>query len=269
MDPQTAFPFMQLPTEIRLMVYECLPVQIKTHDFSTNGSSCTASRSFTVVSRYLDLSILLTCRRIHVEATAIMQRKLNDILQTPPRWIMDLTYNANIHKCGGPLWHMSRFLARRAVKAGKHLGSVPYLGTGMGASGARYSPETDPHYAKLAQLTQLWFRSLDYQRNSAAININVLPEIEIAFTASADCSPNITLRALTQLSRTLFAEHGGFRFTLRKASHLYPACTEDICAQEGKATRIGFDSEDSVRAVQGSAIEPEEFYQQWCDGSYH
>jgi hypothetical protein len=269
MDPQSTFPFMQLPTEIRLMIYECIPVQIRRHDFNTISSGSTTSRSFTVVSKYIDPSILLTCRRVHDEATAIIQKRLHDILQTPPRWIMDLTCNANIHKCGGPLWHMSRYLAQRAVKAGKHLGLIPYLGTGMGASGARYSPGNDPQYATLARLTELWFRSLDYQQSSVTPNMHVRPKIEIALTASGDCSPNVALRALSQLSRTLFAEHGGFQFTLRKASHLYPVTTEDMRAQEAKAMVIGFDRRDSVIAVQGPAIEPEEFSRQWCDGSYY
>jgi hypothetical protein len=270
MDPQQTFPFMKLPTEIRLMVYECIPVQIKRDDFATIGGITATSRSFAVVSKYIDLSILLTCRDIYYESNAVMQKKLNDIMATPPRWIIDLSHNNNIHKCGGPLWHMSRYLAKRAVKSGKSLGLVPYIGTGMGASGARYNPENDSHHARLTTLTESWFRSLDHQRLASASSKNdTCPTIEIALTAPENCSHSVALRAICALARVLFAENGGFQFALRKASHLYPLCTEDMLAQEKTVMMTGRDRAGLVRAVQGPVIEADEYDRQWSEGGYY
>jgi hypothetical protein len=269
MDSQDTFPFMQLPTEVRLMIYECIPVQVKQHDFTTVSGSQTNPRSFNAISKSIDLSILLVSKKVHAEASAIIQRKLDDILQTPPRWIINLSININIHKCGGPLWHMSRYLAKEAVKAKKSLGSVPYLGTGMGASGARYAPEKDPQHAKLAQLTEMWFRSLDHQRTAMKGKFNAVPSIEIALVAPEHCPSSVTSRALGQLARILFAEHGGFRFVLRKASHMFPDRPDDVLADETKALVVGHDRGDSVRAVRGSGIEVEEFEQQWNHGGYY
>jgi hypothetical protein len=267
---QQTFPFMKLPTEIRLMVYECIPVQVKRDDFATIGGTAANSRNFAVVSKYIDLSILLTCRNIYYEASAVMQKKLNDILATPPRWIIDLSYNSNIHKCGGPLWHMSRHLAKQAVKSGKSLGLVPYIGTGMGASGARYNPESDPHHAKLSQLTESWFRSLDHQRRASVLaKDDACPTIEIALTAPENCLHSVALRAICALARVLFAENGGFQFALRKASHLYPLCTEDMLAQEKTVMMTGRDRPGLVRAVQGHDIETEEYERQWSEGGYY
>lgn len=264
MDPQETFPFMQLPTEIRLMIYECIPTQVKQHDFTTVSGSATP-RSFTAISKSIHLSILAVSKKVHSEASAIIQRKLDDILRTPPRWIINLSININIHKCGGPLWHMSRYLAKDAVKAKKSLGTVPYLGTGMGASGARYAPEEDPQHAKLAQLTEKWFRSLDHQR----WKVDAVPSIEIGLVAPEHCPSSVTSRAIGQLARILFAEHGGFRFVLRKVDHAFPERPDDALANETKALVVGHDRGDSVRAVQGVAIEVEEFEQQWSNGGYY
>jgi hypothetical protein len=267
---QQTFPFMKLPTEIRLMVYECIPVQVKRDDFATIGGTAANSRNFAVVSKCIDLSILLTCRNIYYEASAVMQKKLSDIMATPPRWIIDLSYNSNIHKCGGPLWHMSRHLAKQAVKSGKSLGLVPYIGTGMGASGARYNPESDPHHAKLSQSTESWFRSLDHQRRASVLaKDDACPTIEIALTAPENCLHSVALRAICALARVLFAENGGFQFALRKASHLYPLCTEDMLAQEKTVMMTGRDRPGLVRAVQGHDIETEEYERQWSEGGYY
>lgn len=268
MDSQRPFPFQKLPIEIRLMVYECLPVQIKRHDFNTSSNTIGSSskgRSFTTVSKYVDLSMLLTCRQVHAEASAIMRKKLLDILETPPRWVIDLSQGVSIHKSGGPLWHISRYLARRAVKARTALGGVPYLGTGMGAGGARYNPENDPDYATLARMTELWFRSLDHQRTTA----DLVPSIEIAIRAPKECISGATIGTLRLLAKALFEEHGGFRFVLRRVVEDYPVCLENMSARETKAIEFGHNRGDAIRAVFGLAIEAAEFEEQWSTGGYY
>jgi hypothetical protein len=272
METQSAFPFNALPAEIRLMIYECIPVQVQRHDFQAVSISSANPRSFAVISKSVDLSILRTCKKIHDEASGIMRKKIEDICQTPPRWIIDVSYAAYIHKCGGPLWHMSRYLAKRAVKAGRNLHSVPYLGTGMGASGARYCPENDPQYPQLAQLTEKWFEGLERQRTSSldeSKTRKIRPSIEIAITGRRDCPSDATERALLQLVRALYAERGGFQFVLRKVKHLFPASTEDLLDEESKATLMGSEGGDEVRTVEGYGMEVGEFERQWCHGGYY
>ncbi|KAH7381393.1 hypothetical protein DE146DRAFT_760827 [Phaeosphaeria sp. MPI-PUGE-AT-0046c] len=272
MDSQSAFPFNALPAEIRLMIYECIPVQVQRYDFQAVSISSATPRSFAVISKSIDLSILRTCRKIHDEASAIIQKKLHDIRQTPPRWIIDVSYAGYIHKCGGPLWHMSRYLAKRAVKTGKNLHSVPYLGTGMGASGVRYCPENDPQHPQLAQLTEKLFQDLDRQRASSLDKSNsrkIRPTIEVAVTGRRDCPSDATERALLQLVRALYAERGGFQFVLRKVDHLFPASTEDLLDQDSKAMLMGPERGDEVRTLEGSEIEVDEFARQWTHGGYY
>lgn len=272
MESQSAFPFNALPAEIRLMIYECIPVEVQRHDFQAVSISSATPRSFSVITKSIDLSILRTCKKIYDEASAIMQKKLHDIRHTPPRWIIDVSYAGYIHKCGGPLWHMSRYLAKRAVKAGRNLHSVPYVGTGMGASGARYSPENDPQYHQLAHLTEMLFRNFERQKVSDLNKLSaqkIRPTLEIAITGRKDCPSDATERALLQLVRALYAERGGFQFVMRKVDHLFPGSTEDLLDQESKAMLMGPDRGDEVRTLEGREIGVDEFARQWSHGGYY
>jgi hypothetical protein len=135
----------------------------------------------------------------------------------------------------------------------------------MGAFGAQYDPENDPDYTKITRMTELWFRSLDHQRTKK----DAPPSIEIALTAPKDCLPSDTVRALRRLAKTLFEEHGGFQFILRRVTNDYPRWAESTSAQEAKAMEFGHNRGDVVRAVQGPGIEVAELEQQWTDGGYY
>jgi hypothetical protein len=253
------------------MVFECIPVQIKRHDFSRKPNTSTNSQFFTIVSKYIELSILRTCRKVHGEASAIMRHKLQDVLETPPRMIVDLSHHISIHKCGGPLWHISRFFATRAVQAGKSLGSVPYLGTGMGASGARYNPQSDPDHERLAHLIKMWFRSLEYQQKNSAASQDALPSIEIALVASDACPHMVTLHALRQLARVLFAEQGGFRFKIRKVDHMFPRRTDKMCHEEDWVIDNAFQGSgiSGIKAMRHGDINLKEYEEEWNHGNYY
>ncbi|KAF2825329.1 hypothetical protein CC86DRAFT_325365 [Ophiobolus disseminans] len=273
MDCQRPFPFMNLPIELRLMVYERLSIHVNRDDFNrlNNPRNPSAgSHSFAVMSETVELSILRTSRQVHAEATTVMQKKTEHILNSPPRLIVDLTSATKIHKCGGPLWHISHYLAKRAVAARKHLGLIPYMGTGMGASGARYNPEKDPDYPLLVRLVKRWFRSLEHQRASDPKGVDICPSIELALTAPEDWPHETVLHVLRQLAYVLFAEHGGFQFKLRNVSHLFPRCTEGMRSHERDAidkVMVGRTG-DVVRAVPGCEITLGEYEEDWTENDY-
>ncbi|KAF2649193.1 hypothetical protein K491DRAFT_721877 [Lophiostoma macrostomum CBS 122681] len=73
--------FLDLPTELRLMVYERLPVKA-THIYLARGNGPNGLHA--VMKSIVGLSVLRACRSIHSEATAIMDGKKEWIISQPP-----------------------------------------------------------------------------------------------------------------------------------------------------------------------------------------
>ncbi|KAI8936950.1 hypothetical protein NX059_006178 [Plenodomus lindquistii] len=74
------FRFMDLPKELRLMVHDHLPRQIKHTRITEHGST------FVLITRHLPLAILRTSREIHAEASAIVQKLVKEfIVKNPPK----------------------------------------------------------------------------------------------------------------------------------------------------------------------------------------
>ncbi|KAH7074275.1 hypothetical protein FB567DRAFT_192687 [Paraphoma chrysanthemicola] len=288
MDPSKPFPFTSLPLELRLMIYERIPIEIKQHAFTRptklqtatpNDSTSSPCYSFTILAPTISPTILLTNRQLYIEALPIIQHKRRLISLTPPKLVLDLPSAAShIQKPGGVLWHISHLLARRAVKARKSLGHVPYLGIGTGgSSGRRYDAASDPDHARLEKLIVGWMHSLDAQRQhikSTGQTTDQFPCIEVALTAPLETPVSITLHTLRQLAYVLFAEHGQFRWVLRSVEGEYPSFSEEMVRQEeevvGKVMagwrrgRPG--EEDIVQAIRGAEIEREEWEERWVEG---
>ncbi|KAH7381215.1 hypothetical protein DE146DRAFT_793205 [Phaeosphaeria sp. MPI-PUGE-AT-0046c] len=73
-----------LATELRLQIYESLPI----HTFVQKSDMLTGnpqSYEFSIFTRGVTVTILATCRQIHAAASAIMEKKMEDIIQTPLR----------------------------------------------------------------------------------------------------------------------------------------------------------------------------------------
>ncbi|KAF2004524.1 hypothetical protein P154DRAFT_617060 [Amniculicola lignicola CBS 123094] len=82
------FPFMRLPTEIRLMVYELLPIETKRHHYQYDGNHEHLSHNeiqdymgvgYTLILRSVPTAILGTCRTIYKEASPIIQKEVAQI----------------------------------------------------------------------------------------------------------------------------------------------------------------------------------------------
>lgn len=85
-----AFPFLELPPEIRLMVYERLPRSIKHVHVKINDlpSQAEAERSLTFVTRSVPVSILCTCRLICKESHAIVSKLVASFIPTATPKVM-------------------------------------------------------------------------------------------------------------------------------------------------------------------------------------
>jgi hypothetical protein len=91
--PKGNFRLLDLPMELRLILYELLPVTSRhcTLKFPPQNSFGLRMRemAITLVIRSLPVALLATCKLIKKEATPILERKLNQLRTGPMRLIVD------------------------------------------------------------------------------------------------------------------------------------------------------------------------------------
>ncbi|KAG9196233.1 hypothetical protein G6011_01354 [Alternaria panax] len=85
------FRFLDLPAELRYMVYEAIEATTKKRELDvTDRSKTLADRSLIVMFRgAIQMSILATCRLVNQEASPIMARKTQTMTNEPVRFLMD------------------------------------------------------------------------------------------------------------------------------------------------------------------------------------
>src|SRR4051812_21057599 len=81
---------LNLPTELRLMIFERIPVVTRQHRIllwkGDQLDPTPGSTELTIITRSIPVSLLLTCRLIHRNALPILQAK---VLREPPRMIIN------------------------------------------------------------------------------------------------------------------------------------------------------------------------------------
>jgi hypothetical protein len=93
---QDPFPFLDLPKDIRFMVYDLFPVVTRHHVITTLSRYNTDGCSLTIISyRIPGISLLATCRTINDEAIG-MQRNTAALNRAP------LRLSAHWQTLGGP-----------------------------------------------------------------------------------------------------------------------------------------------------------------------
>jgi hypothetical protein len=94
------FPFLALPKELRLMVYERIPIHISgcQYNYQVDGPA----ESMELIRPCISVCILATCRQIHAEAADIMSKRFRTLLDTPLRVVVTTKRLFNLHASDGP-----------------------------------------------------------------------------------------------------------------------------------------------------------------------
>jgi hypothetical protein len=93
--PAQPFRFLDLPTELRLMVYEFLPVRTHHHTFKYPVTDPNeppigdVESDVTLVEKTIDVRIPATCQLVNVEATPILNARLDRLREEPWHFIVD------------------------------------------------------------------------------------------------------------------------------------------------------------------------------------
>jgi hypothetical protein len=103
MSTSKPFPFLRLPTKLRLIVYEALPIRTQHYHVKEKftrdhpEASCSNLGLILVLSDVASISILATCKTIHAEASKTLGRKLDALRMEPLRIITDTEFVKKIY----------------------------------------------------------------------------------------------------------------------------------------------------------------------------
>ena len=178
------FPFLSLPKELRLMVYERIPINIQHHVVPgqiLKSRTETKAWSFTLVDMSISLSILSACRQIHNEAAKLLSRRIHEISSSPPRAMLALHPALRLSIGDVSRRDISLFVPFLDIWNTKLDGTIETISQCLESEGQYVSRDSTP----LNRVMGRWGRRLQHQRSllPAKGNDNQPPAIEIAITA--------------------------------------------------------------------------------------
>jgi hypothetical protein len=112
---EKSFRFMDLPAELRMMVYEFLPLQQQLFKIWTGVGDEPDTKdddvAITLVRHSISLQIIRVSRTIHREAQVIMRRKAREILDITPQIIVEASRINRSKSHTGVLTYVSEWLS--------------------------------------------------------------------------------------------------------------------------------------------------------------
>ena len=264
-------PFLELPTELRLMVYELIPIETKSHDFDFEyypGETC----KYSIITASMSAGILAASRQIQAEATDIIVKKLSKIRSLPARMQTDLALLSTLQVPGGPLGHIENYLAmlNSAQEQGKH-DDVSQQAWNSHDADAGLAGVATPH-TDLEKLMRKMF--LPFQKQRVKIgNRATTPTFEIGIRPQpavhwSHFSNYYSLRDFGEHIRRQGDHKYAIQYVLRVVEHSAPADDDmdSFCLNMRNTFDFNGPNRSPTAPCLGTNIGLEEFRREWSAG---
>lgn len=222
--PLEMFPFLQLPAELRSLVYKRIPIDIRVRTICTTLQSYrpdtlppdlylpNGQLTYNLVQKYTNCSILCVNRQIRGEAFASMQEKLEDIKATPLRIIVDIRHAVYMNMAPSPITYLSGKTLRSPGL--RRTMDIPAPGREDHLSTAcRYRSFEDPSDMRLWSIMRSWLSRTFDDNVFLGTSIPEPPVVEIAIMAPRDMTAFefMIMVGLTPASRMLHGSAAVYR----------------------------------------------------------
>jgi hypothetical protein len=185
MEPCKPFPFLQLPKELRIMIYEQFSVDTKEHNFSRTLRALPC-RSFEVglslIDRTTPTAILATCRQLYHEARDIISSNVLELKKCLPRMILHTT---NHYDRGRPT---VRRVARYLLLAEWMLSNHHAVLDSSNCPSQYRGILADDDRGRILPIAMRWAQCIRYQQENVCRH-GVLPAVELRVEVDADGPP--------------------------------------------------------------------------------
>jgi len=271
------FRFLDLPPELRLMVYERIPVPVcisETHFEQPLEDEDWDPVTYTIITQSTTaLAILSTCRQIYREAAKILDDSVSRIAATPPRMIADVEildwFGGGGGRGGsaGPVKCVETYLDLVAKWDSKKVAIESKLSPAIRRDLCACDKD-----GRLAPLMRKWVLLFEKQRQipNPEHSRQSIPTLEIALR-----NDHFTMHSSSIFCQRMMSnakDVSDIRFVLRLSPDLHqPGLLRHFQRRAAfeEALRVRILNSHDCRACHGEAVDATEFENEWTAGEFY